>query len=173
MIEFRVSQQEDMPTIFAIIQQAQAYLAAQGIDQWQDGYPDEEVVAQDIAQMQGYVLTENGVVLGIATIVFDGEPGYDVICDGAWTTKAPFACVHRVALEASTRGTGLADVLMAKVDAVIRAKGFTSIRIDTHPENKVMRRMLERNGFRRCGVIHLCGGKENGAPRIALEKELF
>ncbi len=172
MMEFRVSRRGDIPAILSIIGQARAYLAAQGIDQWQDGYPDEEVVSQDIGDLQGYVLTLDGTVFGIATITFDGEPSYDVIEDGVWTTKAPFACVHRVALDASARGTGASDVLMAEVEAVIRARGFADIRIDTHPENQVMRRMLERNGYRRCGVIHLCGGKEDGAPRIALEKQL-
>jgi RimJ/RimL family protein N-acetyltransferase len=47
-----------------------------------------------------------------------------------------------------------------------RAMNRRSLRIDTHRGNVVMRRMLEKNGFRFCGVIYL----ENGDERVAYEK---
>ncbi len=172
MNSFRLSEARDVPQILAIITQAQAYLAAQGIDQWQNGYPDEAVIKSDIARGVGYVLDRDGVVRGIAAIVFDGEPSYRAIHDGAWTTPEPYACIHRIALDASFRGTGLADALMAEADRVIRARGITSVRIDTHPDNQVMQRMLARNGYQRCGVIYIEGSTEHGAARVALEKSL-
>ena len=49
-----------------------------------------------------------------------------------------------------------------------RSLGRTSLRIDTHEGNVVMRRMLEKHGFVHRGVIHL----ENGDPRVAYEKLL-
>ena len=40
------------------------------------------------------------------------------------------------------------------------------LRIDTHHANKIMQHVLEKNGFRKCGIIHLA----NGDPRLAYEK---
>lgn len=172
MRTFRPSREEDLPQIMAIVAQAQAYLAAQGIDQWQDGYPDEAIMREDIRLGRGYILEEDGRVLGIATVDFGSEPTYDVIYDGAWTTREPYACIHRVALDADTRGTGAADEMMQRAEEIVRGRGVWGIRIDTHHENVVMQGMLKRNGYVPCGTIYLVGGKEHGAPRVALEKPL-
>ena len=40
-----------------------------------------------------------------------------------------------------------------------------NLRADTHEDNKIMQHLLEKNGFVRCGIIHLA----NGAPRIAYQ----
>ncbi len=168
MSEFRLAREEDLPQIMTIIAEAQAFLASCGVNQWQDGYPDEAVMRGDMRLGQGYVLTEGDMVLGIATVTFAGEPTYDVIYDGAWTTPEPFACIHRTAISAGRRGTGSADALMQAAEALVRARGVPSIRIDTHRENLVMQRMLARNGYSQCGVIYL----ESGAERIALEKRV-
>lgn len=157
-----------MPAMMAIVAQAQAYLAAQGIDQWQDGYPGEDVLREDIDAARGYVLVEDDAVCAIATIDFGGEPTYDVIYDGAWNTQTPYACLHRVAVDAALRGKGAADALVAAAEAVVRARGLSGVRVDTHRQNVVMQRMLARNGYRSCGVIYL----ESGAERIALDKIL-
>jgi len=168
----RLSTQQDLDQILAIIAQAQAYLAASGVDQWQDGYPDRAVMLEDIRLARGYVLETDGVVAGIATIVLDGEPSYDVIEDGAWTTPEPYACIHRIAVATSLRGTGVSNRLMQAAEKMIRSKGIVSVRIDTHRDNMAMQRMLARNGYARCGVIYLLKGNERGAQRIALEKTL-
>ena len=156
----------DLPAIFAIVGQAQAFLGSQGIDQWQDGYPDEQIMRADIANGTGYVLEQDGRIIGITTLTFTGEPTYDQIYDGAWTTTAPYACVHRLALSASARGTGASSELMREIERIVLFHGFVNIRIDTHHGNLVMQGMLLKNGYTPCGTIHL----ENGMPRLALEK---
>lgn len=177
--EFRKSRPEDVQAILSIIAQAQAFLKARGVDQWQDGYPDEAVVRRDMQAGVGYVLTcqertEAPRVCGMATIVWDGEPSYAKIYDGAWTTGAPYACIHRIALDSTRRGTGLSGVLMREAEKEILGRGFHSVRIDTHQDNQVMRRMLEKNGYRHCGTIYLSRTlPEQGAARVAYEKGLM
>ena len=51
-MEFRKSTKSDVIKIMEIVKQAQEYFKSQGIDQWQNGYPNEEVINNDI---------ENGV----------------------------------------------------------------------------------------------------------------
>ena len=43
-----------------------------------------------------------------------------------------------------------------------------NVRIDTHRENKTMRRIIERYGFKYCGIIYLLNGDE----RLAYQKTL-
>ncbi len=166
MTAFRETESRDLPAVAAIIDQAKAFLKAQGIDQWQDGYPNEAVIREDMRLRNAYVYAPGGEPLAIATVVFTGEPTYDKIFEGAWTTPEPFACAHRIAVRADQRGLGTAEALMREVDALVRSRGMPSLRIDTHRGNLPMQKMLAKCGFRRCGVIYLAGGAE----RIALEK---
>ena len=39
---------DDLTGIMDIIKQAQTYMNENGIDQWQDNYPDENVISNDI-----------------------------------------------------------------------------------------------------------------------------
>ncbi|MDR0928237.1 MAG: GNAT family N-acetyltransferase [Oscillospiraceae bacterium] len=159
---------QDLPQVMQIIAEAQAFLRAQRVNQWQDGYPGEALIREDIAAGRGYVLAEGDQVRASAVVALYGEPTYDAIYEGAWTTPEQYACFHRTAVGAAYRGTGVADALIASCEAVAKAAGLYAVRIDTHRDNLVMQRMLSRNGYTRCGVIYL----ETGAARIALEKHL-
>jgi len=162
-----------MPSILGIVAGAQAFLRSIGVDQWQAGYPDQQVMLADIRNGTGYVLEDpSGALLGILTIQFDREPAYDRLSEGAWSTPEPYACIHRAAVRADQRGTGAAAAMMEAAERVVVERGFRSIRIDTHRDNLPMLGMLAKCGFRRCGVIVLVDGVERGAQRVVLEKGL-
>lgn len=168
-MKFRKTEKKDIPGILRIIRQAQQYMKEQGIDQWQDGYPDEAVFEEDIARGYSYVMEADGKVIGTMAVLFDGEPTYDKIYDGAWKTAGePYAAIHRVAVDAEEKGRGIAGRMLSEVEKMCRERGVRSMKNDTHRDNKSMQRMLGKNGFEYCGVIYL----EDGAERIAFEKTL-
>ena len=165
---FRQATEADLPAILSIIRQAQAYLASQGVDQWQDGTPNAHMMRGDLRDGVSYVLEWDGEVIGMATVIFTGEPTYAVIEGGAWATPEPYGCIHRFALSAAHRGTGVSGKLMAGAEQIIRGRGVSSARIDTHRDNLVMQGMLKKNGYTPRGMIYLA----NGDPRVAFEKAL-
>lgn len=61
-MRFRVTKEEDLPAVMTILHQAQAYFKAHGIDQWQDGYPDEATLRRDIQNGTAYVAELDGAV---------------------------------------------------------------------------------------------------------------
>lgn len=167
-MEFRQAVAGDIPKILAVIDQAKAYFKANGIDQWQQGYPNRETVETDLEQGFAYVLAEGNTVLAYSAVSFDGEPNYRSIEEGAWLTSGPYVVIHRTAVENGRKGQGLAGIFLGHVEELCRKKQIHSMRIDTHEQNASMRRMLEKNGFVCCGVIHLA----DGAPRMAYEKRI-
>ena len=46
----------------------QESLAQRQVDQWQDGYPDEEIIFEDILESRGYVAVENQEVVAYAAV---------------------------------------------------------------------------------------------------------
>lgn len=157
----------DLPLILQFITEAQQHLKDQGIDQWQDGYPNEAGIRADIAANIGYlaVLTPaEGSAAGAAKkigylcIDFGGEPAYDVITDGQWHTAAPYAVVHRMTIGDAYKGKGLARSVFALVDAFCRTQGVQNFRIDTHPDNVKMQHLLTQHGFALCGTVIYASG---------------
>jgi hypothetical protein len=69
--------------------------------------------------------------------------------------------IHRIA---STPGShGILDALLDYCEAL-----SPIIRIDTHKDNIIMRKGLEKRGYQYCGIIHLLNGDE----RLAFQKNV-
>lgn len=170
MTGLRAMTEADLSSVMEIIGQAQKFLAAQGIEQWQNGYPDAATMRNDIEKEQGYIFESEGMAAGIITIALGGEPNYDKIYDGRWNTEAPYACIHRMAVAEVFRGKSISDAMIRAAEALIRNRGFLSIRVDTHRQNSRMQRMLLRNGFARRGVIYLQNRMDAASERIAFDK---
>jgi len=156
---------DDLPLIMEIIAQARFYLKENGVDQWQDGYPSECDIKSDIAKGNSYVLVSEEMLIGTAAVIFDGEKTYSYI-EGKWLTEGSYGTVHRIAVSSAHRNTGAAGIMMEHIEKLCMENKMLSIRIDTHEDNKPMRRFLEKCGFKFCGIIYL----EDGSKRLAYEK---
>lgn len=159
----------DGPAVAALYREAQAFLAAQGIDQWQDGYPNEETFQEDVARGESWVLEDEGQVVATACLGLGREPTYDTIYQGAWGTEAPeYAFLHRIAVSGACKGKGAPSWFFRELERQARERCLPCLRGDTHRENKIMQRVMEKNGLSYRGVIYL----EDGGERLAFEKLL-
>ena len=173
----RKAEARDLDSIMKIIAEARGTIALLGIDQWQDGYPQREIIEEDIRTGLSYCVENADTKELVATfaVLHNGDPLYDTILDGEWRTgeslsalgkESAYTAMHRVAISVSTRGSGMSTAIIDFVSSLAAENGKRSIRIDTHKGNAVMRRMLEKHSFVHCGTIIL----ENGDPRVAYEK---
>lgn len=165
-MNFRKSEKSDVKSIMKIIKQAQEYLKSQGIDQWQNNYPNDDVINSDISKGESYVVEENGNIVATSVISFNKEKTYDIIHEGKWLTDGKYAVIHRIAVDNTCKGLGVSHKIIEYAEEMCKEKGINSIKIDTHKENLSMQKMLEKNGFKYCGIIHLA----DGAERLAFEK---
>lgn len=167
-MKIRKSAETDLPVLVELLEEAKQTIAALGIDQWQAGYPNEAVIREDIRCGCSYCVLWDQKICGTFVLV-EHEPTYDRIYDGHWLTgddRHAYITIHRIAVAVAKRGQGVCDVIMDFVSREAASRGLASIRVDTHPGNRVMRRMLEKQDFLHCGTIHLT----DGSPRVAYEK---
>ena len=168
----RPAAEDDLPAILAIVQQARNYLRRHRVDQWQGAYPNEGTFRADIAAGTCHVLTYQGAVAAMFTLTFTPEPAYDALTDGRWRSDRDHAAVlHRNAVAADWRGTGMADHLMQAAEQLARESGAHAVRVDTHRHNGAQKKLLERHGYRFCGNI-LCDEPGHDPRRQAFEKLL-
>ena len=52
LMEIRMAYPNEINRIMEIIQDGKDSLAAAGVDQWQDGYPDQEIIFEDILERE-------------------------------------------------------------------------------------------------------------------------
>lgn len=165
-MNIRKAKLTDLPAIGALYEDARAALKAAGIDQWQDGYPDETDARLDIERGVGYVLEENGEVLATACLAFGREPTYEVMEEGAWSCDPPeYGFLHRIAVSSKAKGKGAAGLMFDELKRQAKLRDIRVLRGDTHQRNLAMQRVLEKSGFVSKGVIRV----EDGTPRLAFE----
>lgn len=145
---------QDMGALLQIVHDAQALLAADGIDQWQDGYPNEQTLLADIEAQALFVYRLEGMPVAMAAILHGPDPDYAHIEDGAWDyPHAPYMVIHRVAVAASVRGKHIAGPWYdACIDYALQ-QGVQDIRVDTHPDNLRMQALITSSGFIRQGIV--------------------
>ena len=164
-MEFRKSIKSDLDNIMIIIKEAQKYFKENNIDQWQDNYPNEETILNDINNETSYVLVNDNDVVATASISFEEEKTYKNIVEN-WLTNDRYVVIHRIAVSNDYKGLRLSSTILDNAKALALKNSIHSIKIDTHKDNKAMQRVLKKNNFTYCGIIYL----EDNSERIAFEK---
>ena len=169
MITVRAATNADIDSIMPVINQAQGFLAFQNIDQWQDDFPNRSVVEKDINSAEAYLLESDGKIAGYFVLYAPPEPVYANLEDGSWINDTDsYGAMHRVAISDEFRGKGLAKIIYDTCEKRSRELGYRSLRVDTHPDNKIMRHLATAHGFGECGYVYYPGNLK----RIAFEKLL-
>ena len=168
----RPATEDDLPELLRIAGEASAWLKKQRVDQWQDGYPAERHFRFDLERGECFAVLHGGELAGFFVLSTREEPSYAGITDGKWTADMPYCVLHRLAVAAKYRGTGLADKLMQLVEQQARAYGLRCVRTDTHRKNKPMQRLLRENGYRYRGNVTVRVGEGHDSARQGYEKIL-
>ena len=159
MFVIRQANLADWDDILEVYAYARQFMREHGNpNQWKDTNPSQELLREDIRIGQLYVVTEEEEIRGAFAMIPGIDPTYEFI-EGAWHHEGDYAAIHRVASNGKAKG-----VLGACLEFC--SGHHPHLRIDTHEDNYVMQRGLEKQGFARCGIIYLA----NGEPRIAFDR---
>ena len=168
----RPAVESDIGDIMLIVRQARNYLKKHRVDQWQGEYPTQDIFAADIANGECYAVTYGERLAGFFCLTEAPESGYDKITDGKWHGEGKYCTLHRMAIEARFRGTGLSDMLVDFADETAKAKVAECVRTDTHRKNKAMQKLLKRKGYVYRGNVLVSSEPGHDPARQAFEKKI-
>ena len=152
----------EIDKIMEIYDSARSFMRANGnFNQWINGYPQSELIVEDIKSDRFYGVYLEGELVGVFMLDVYEDPTYKTIFNGAWLNNEKYAVIHRI-------GTILRGKGVAKACFDFALTKCNNVRIDTGSENVIMQRALIKNGFKYCGIIHLA----NGDPRLAYQKSI-
>lgn len=144
----------DIPQMMEIFSIARRFMSETGNpNQWAETYPSFEQLTNDIERGDSFVCLKEDKP--VATFVLRGgeDPTYNIIYDGAWKNNNPYATIHRIASNGEVKG-------IFKTVMKYALLSYNTIRIDTHRDNMVMQRAINKEGFEYCGIIHCWNGDE-------------
>lgn len=155
MISFRKASIDDLDLVLDIYNDAINKFEIEKTFQWTKGFPpNEDSFRSDLINNDIFVCLDNEKVIGVMTCILTGEDDYLEI-DGEWLNDEPYLTIHRIAVSKEYYGKGIGYSLISYAKEFALKNKLNNIRIDTHELNLDMRKMLERNGFIRCGIIKL------------------
>lgn len=153
------NQEADIEKVMDLFEAARNYMIQNGNPtQWENGYPNEEILREDMRKGCSYVCVEEDTIVGTFTFIIGEEPTYQIIKDGAWNQDKPYGTIHRLASSGTVPGIAKAcfDYCSGQIDY---------LRIDTHRDNRPMQAAIQKYGFKECGTIFV----RDGSMRIAYD----
>ena len=163
---FRPAKNSEASKIWQILKDAIQRRKEDGSNQWQDGYPNMDVVKNDIERKIGFVLTQNDNIIGYTAVIINDEPDY-INIEGKWLTNQDFIVYHRVAISKKFLAKGMAKKMMKLIEEYALSKNIYSLKADTNHDNIPMLKIFEKMGYSFCGTVHI-----RQSPRKAYEKVL-
>lgn len=164
-IAFRKATTADLEEAWTLLDTARNLMLTNGRKQWTKDYPSRELIENDIAGGDAYILTVDGEVAAYAKLAVNGEPEYAHL-EGSWLSEQDYVVIHRLAVSPRHRGHGLSKRLFHEAEKWAALQGAHSIKVDTNYDNVEMLNILPHLGYTYCGQIHY-GAK---GDRKAFEK---
>ena len=155
----------DLEAILRIYEEARSFMRRTGNgSQWGESHPKRSILESDIENGNLYVCAEHinpNEILGVFCYKEYDDPTYRHIEGGAWLNGEPYGVVHRLAGSRKAKGIGALCLDWCE-------KKCKNIRIDTHRDNAIMLKVLEKAGYIYCGIIYVADGSE----RLAFQKTI-
>lgn len=143
---------EDVKSIMELIKEAVKDMDSKGILQWDEIYPSEDVIRQDIRNNSLYVFCDNEEIVQAIIVLnefYDKE--YE---DLSWDyNNGKHLIIHRLCVHPEYQGRGIALKLITFAENFAEDNNYQSIRLDAFIPNKRACEMYDRLGYIKRGII--------------------
>ena len=146
----------ELETLHGIVQDATRHMDEQGILQWDEVYPNKDILSKDVDRSELYVIEVEGQVAGIVVLNEEQSPEYEAV---QWMYPGRALVIHRLTIHPARQGKGMATRLMDFAEETAVIKGYHCIRLDAFTRNPAAFRLYEKRGYRRAGIVHFRKGE--------------
>lgn len=152
---------EDVSTLLAFREEAAAWLARLGSEQWQRPYPADRLLAT-IEAGTVFMVQDGEATAGTITLTPDAEPGL-------WTERElaePSLFINKLTVARTHAGQNLGGRLLDWAGDRAHRAGAKWLRLDAWTANKQLQDYYLRQGFEYVRTVHE-GFAVNGGPRVS------
>ncbi len=154
---FRQATETDKEEIVRLYIDCIRHLNDQKIYQWDEIYPNEEVLSGDIMKGEMHVMTEGNRVLACVVLNEFQDETYQTV---QWKyAEGRIAVIHRLCVNYKYQGMGIGRRMMQNAEALLKDSGYSAIRLDVFPDNSHSIRLYEKLGYLYAGDVHFRKGR--------------
>jgi ribosomal protein S18 acetylase RimI-like enzyme len=157
-------QQENLPDAFSIIESVIRKMKDEKIEQWDEVYPNRDVLEEDIKRGEAYGFFHSTELKGFVVLNEECSTEYDSL---EWDDNGGKSLIiHRLSVKANCQEQGIAKGLMNFAEECARQKGYTSIKLDAFIDNKAALNLYEKLGYRKAGIVTFRKGLFNCYEKV-------
>lgn len=131
-------------------------LINKGIDQWDDVYPNFNIIENDILKNHSYGFFENEHLVGYIACNEIFNEAYNTI-DWEFHDDKPLI-IHRLAVKSKFQNIGIAKKLMQFAEIKAKNSGHVAIRLDAFIDNIKSIKFYQGLGYKLAGQVHFRKG---------------
>ncbi len=136
---------EQIEEVFSVFSKAIVTMEKAGIHQWDEIYPDIEVIKQDISNNQMYI----GKIENKIAVCFVLSQDYDEAYKNAnWKyPNSRFTVLHRICVDPDFQNKGIATETLKYIEKLCQSQGYESIRLDCFTQNPYSKKLYDKAGY--------------------------
>ena len=150
----------EIESIITLTKSCGKHLRDNGIDQWDENYPDLKSIMSDIKTETLFTYKINNELVGIVVLNEIQDPEYAEI---NWRTPidSKNLVVHRLAVSPNHQGKGIARKIMDFAEQFAVKNNYDSIRLDTFSQNHRNQKFYLNRGYKELGPVFLSYKKDH------------
>ena len=144
-LEYYKAQLNQLDEIYSLYSNAINTMETAGIHQWDEIYPDKQILAEDIEKQQMYVGIEDQKIAVCFVLSEECDEEYK---NGQWQwPNARFCVIHRLCVSPDFQNQGIAAKTLNYIENLCKSQGYDSIRLDCFTENPYSRKLYDKAGY--------------------------
>lgn len=148
-MKIRKAELKDLNIIIDIFRNAINAMNYNNINQWDEIYPTNTILEQDILRKQMYVGIKDDTIVSVVVVNNEFDEQYK---NGNWQyNNERFAVVHRLCVNQIYQNQKIGRDTMILVEALLQKEGIQSIRLDAFFLNPYALKMYETLGYQKVG----------------------
>lgn len=155
-MKIRKAELEDLNIIIDIFKNAINTMNDNDIHQWDEIYPTNTILEQDILKKQMYIGIKDNTVVSVLVINNEFDEQYK---NGNWKyDNESFAVVHRLCVNPVCQNQKIGNNTIILIEELLRKEGIQSIRLDAFSLNPYALKMYETLGYQKVGEANFRKG---------------
>ena len=139
----------DLEVIASLAKVVRSDMVSKGLNQWVGDYPNIDNFRSDLDKGGLFVLVEADKIVGSCSILKENDIAYKEV---VWNGKNALV-IHRILIDPTYQGKGFGKEMVNFAYKKVLNEGYDSLKIDTHPDNIKMQKMLKGLNFKFRGYL--------------------
>lgn len=148
-MKIRKAEIEDLNIVIDIFRNAINEMDDNNIHQWDETYPANTILEQDILKKQMYVGVKEDTIVSVLVVNDEFDNQYK---NGNWEyDNERFAIIHRLCVNPIYQNQKVGKNTMIMIENLLQEEGIQSIRLDAFSLNPYALKMYETLGYKKVG----------------------